>query len=49
MTHIDLNGRTVEGLAVPGASASSVRYHPGSSPGPHDARQLFRRFADLMA
>jgi len=49
VTHINLNDRTVEGLAVPEARAFSVQYHPESSPGPHDARYLFRRFADLMA
>jgi len=26
-----------------------VQYHPESSPGPHDARYLFKRFARLMA
>ncbi len=49
VTHINLNDQTVEGLAVPDARAFSVQYHPESSPGPHDARYLFQRFADLMA
>ena len=49
VTHINLNDRTVEGLEVPDLRAFSVQYHPESSPGPHDARYLFRRFADLMA
>jgi len=49
VTHINLNDRTVEGLALPDAKAFSVQYHPESSPGPHDARHLFRRFAQLMA
>jgi len=49
ITHINLNDRTVEGLSVPDAKAFSVQYHPESSPGPHDARHLFRRFAKLMA
>jgi carbamoyl-phosphate synthase small subunit len=48
VTHINLNDRTVEGLAVPDLRAFSVQYHPESSPGPHDARYLFQRFADLM-
>jgi len=26
----------------------SVQYHPESSPGPHDADYLFKRFTDLM-
>jgi carbamoyl-phosphate synthase small subunit len=48
VTHINLNDRTVEGLEVPDARAFSVQYHPESSPGPHDARYLFRRFTELM-
>jgi carbamoyl-phosphate synthase small subunit len=49
VTHINLNDHTVEGLIVPDGRAFSVQYHPESSPGPHDARHLFRRFARLMA
>jgi carbamoyl-phosphate synthase small subunit len=49
VTHLNLNDKTVEGLAVPDARAFSVQYHPESSPGPHDARYLFRRFAEQMA
>jgi carbamoyl-phosphate synthase small subunit len=49
ITHLNLNDRTVEGLAVPDAKAFSVQYHPEASPGPHDARYLFKRFADLMS
>ncbi len=49
VTHVNLNDQTVEGLAVPSQRAFSVQHHPEASPGPHDARYLFRRFADLMA
>ncbi len=49
ITHLNLNDHTVEGLAVPDARAFSVQYHPESSPGPHDARYLFDRFAALMS
>ncbi|HVG59046.1 MAG TPA: glutamine-hydrolyzing carbamoyl-phosphate synthase small subunit [Hyalangium sp.] len=49
VTHINLNDGTVEGLSIPDARAFSVQYHPESSPGPHDARYLFKRFAKLMA
>jgi len=48
MTHVNLNDQTVEGLVVPEAKAFSVQYHPEASPGPHDARYLFARFARLM-
>lgn len=49
VSHVNLNDGTVEGLVVRDARAFSVQYHPESSPGPHDARYLFKRFADLMA
>ncbi len=49
VTHLNLNDGTVEGLAAPEARAFSVQYHPEASPGPHDARYLFQRFADVMA
>jgi carbamoyl-phosphate synthase small subunit len=48
VTHLNLNDRTVEGLAVTGQPTFSVQYHPEASPGPHDARYLFRRFVTLM-
>ncbi|NJD61302.1 MAG: glutamine-hydrolyzing carbamoyl-phosphate synthase small subunit, partial [Deltaproteobacteria bacterium] len=44
ITHINLNDRTVEGLAVPSLRCFSVQYHPEASPGPHDSRYLFTRF-----
>jgi carbamoyl-phosphate synthase small subunit len=48
VTHVNLNDGTVEGLEVLDAPAYSVQYHPESSPGPHDARHLFRRFVQMM-
>jgi carbamoyl-phosphate synthase small subunit len=48
VTHVNLNDGTVEGLEVLDAPAFSVQYHPESSPGPHDARQLFGRFVTMM-
>ncbi len=48
VTHINLNDGTVEGIEVLDAPAFSVQYHPESSPGPHDARQLFGRFVRMM-
>ena len=47
-THINLNDQTLEGLRLRNAPAFSVQYHPEAAPGPHDARYLFDRFADLM-
>jgi len=48
VTHVNLNDNTVEGLAHSELPIFSVQYHPESSPGPHDASYLFRRFIELM-
>ncbi|MBI5682119.1 MAG: glutamine-hydrolyzing carbamoyl-phosphate synthase small subunit [Deltaproteobacteria bacterium] len=48
LTHINLNDKTVEGLAHKKLPLYSVQYHPEASPGPHDASYLFKRFVDLM-
>ena len=48
LTHINLNDQTLEGLRLKNAPAFSVQYHPEASPGPHDARYLFDRFAGMM-
>jgi carbamoyl-phosphate synthase small subunit len=48
VTHVNLNDGVVEGIALPGARAFSVQYHPEAGPGPHDARHLFARFTDLL-
>ena len=45
-THIHLNDRTSEGLAVDGAF--SVQYHPEAAAGPHDSHYLFERFVKLI-
>ncbi|MBI2836955.1 MAG: glutamine-hydrolyzing carbamoyl-phosphate synthase small subunit [Acidobacteria bacterium] len=48
ITHVNLNDDSVEGLRVKNAPAMSVQYHPEASPGPHDARYLFRDFARIV-
>jgi carbamoyl-phosphate synthase small subunit len=48
ITQLNANDGTVEGLAVPARQAFSVQYHPEAGPGPHDARQLFNDFGELI-
>ena len=47
-THFCLNDGALEGFACADVPAFAVQYHPEASPGPHDSRHLFDRFADLM-
>jgi carbamoyl-phosphate synthase small subunit len=44
LSHVNLNDQTVEGLDVPEMKTFCIQYHPESSPGPHDATHLFKRF-----
>lgn len=48
VTHINLNDKTVEGIADYKKKFFAVQYHPEASPGPHDSAYLFERFIDLM-
>jgi carbamoyl-phosphate synthase small subunit len=47
VSHRSLNDGAVEGLAHAKLALVSVQFHPEASPGPHDSRYLFDRFADL--
>jgi len=47
-THLHLNDKTSEGLAVPSLKAFSVQYHPEAAAGPHDALYLFERFTNMI-
>jgi carbamoyl-phosphate synthase small subunit len=47
-THVNLNDGTCEGFRHRGDRFFAVQYHPESSPGPHDADHLFRRFLEVM-
>lgn len=48
VSHRNLNDGVVEGLVYERERAFSLQYHPEAGPGPHDARRVFGRFADLM-
>jgi carbamoyl-phosphate synthase small subunit len=49
ITHTCPNDGCVEGLRALDVPAFSVQYHPEAAAGPHDAADLFDRFAELMA
>ncbi len=47
-THVSLFDGSNEGIALAGRPVFSVQYHPEASPGPSDARHLFRRFVGMI-
>jgi len=48
VTHLNLNDRTVEGLAHRREPMFAVQYHPEAGPGPHDPAYLFNRFREMI-
>ena len=48
VTRTSLFDGSVEGIAAPGLRAWSVQYHPEASPGPRDARYMFREFVTAI-
>ncbi|MBN1345181.1 MAG: glutamine-hydrolyzing carbamoyl-phosphate synthase small subunit [Phycisphaerae bacterium] len=48
LTHVNLNDKTLEGIAHRELPIFAVQYHPEASPGPHDASYLFDCFVDMM-
>ena len=44
VSQINLNDRSVEGILCPSRQVMGIQYHPESSPGPWDSRQIFDRF-----
>lgn len=48
VSHLNLNDKTVEGLRHTRWPILSIQYHPEASPGPHDAREVFKRFVEML-
>ena len=48
LTHINVNDKSVEGMADAKRRIFSVQYHPEASPGPHDSKYLFDEFMKMM-
>lgn len=48
ITHLNLNDKTVEGMAHLSKQIFSVQYHPEANPGPHDSRYLFDEFVKML-
>jgi len=46
--HANLNDHTSEGIRHKKFPVFSIQYHPEASPGPHDARYLFKQFIDMI-
>jgi len=48
VSHVHLNDGTCEGLRHRELPVFTIQYHSEASPGPHDNRELFERFLELV-
>jgi carbamoyl-phosphate synthase small subunit len=49
VSHINLNDRTVEGIALRDEPLITIQYHSEACPGPLDSDGVFDRFTEMMA
>ncbi len=48
VTHKNLFDDTIEGVEYKNSPIFSVQHHPEASPGPHESRYIFQKFADSL-
>jgi len=48
LTHINLFDNTIEGVKYKNKPIFSVQHHPEASPGPHESKYIFKKFADSI-
>jgi carbamoyl-phosphate synthase small subunit len=49
VSHLNLNDRTVEGIALRHEPLMTIQYHSEACPGPQDNAYIFDRFVEMMA
>jgi carbamoyl-phosphate synthase small subunit len=48
VTHINLFDQTIEGVKYKNKPIFSVQHHPEASPGPHESKYIFKKFAEIV-
>lgn len=48
VTHVHVNDKTVEGFKHKELPIQSVQFHPEASPGPYDAKVIFKDFIEML-